>query len=234
MPSNLNPLISATSSDKQRMGGALDLLFQNNKFRTDGLIPAEVIQFDRARNLATVRPLIMWVDVQDGTHPRHELVDINVISLGAGDFHISFPIKQGDLGWIHASDRDLSQFKATLAQAKPNSGRAKKFEDGWFIPDVFRQYTIAGEDANAMVIQSTNSATRISIRGDNIKITAPVGVTVDTPLATFTGDVVVQKNITGNQNLTIAATATVAGIDVNNHGHISNVVDARTKGGMIS
>ncbi|XAO36863.1 hypothetical protein WP1_224 [Pseudomonas phage WP1] len=38
-----------------------------------------------------------------------------------------------------------------------------------------------------MVIQSTNGATRISIRGDNIKITAPSNVTVDTPQANFTG-----------------------------------------------
>jgi len=236
----LYPLTAAVSSDKKRMLSAMDLMIRGNALRTDGLIPAEVMQFDRETNVATVRPLIMWVDVQDQSIPRVEFAEINVLSLGAGGFHISFPLKQGDIGWIMASDRDLSQFKATLKEAKPNSGRCQKFEDGWFIPDVFRNYAISAEDAGAMVIQSTDSATRISIRGDNIKITSPVKVTVDTPLTEFTGDVKIDKKlqvvdtVTMNKDAVIAIDATIAGISVKGHGHTSSAPGTRTSGGMLT
>jgi hypothetical protein len=236
----LYPLTASSSSDKKRMLGAMDLMLRGQALRTDGLIPAEVIQFDRKNNIATVRPLIMWVDVQDQAVPRVEFADISVISLGAGGFHISFPVKPGDIGWIMASDRDLSQFKATLREAKPNTGRHQKFEDGWFIPDVFRNYLINAEDADAMVIQSVDSLTRISIRHDNIKITAPVKVTVDTPLTEFTGDVKIDKKlqvvdtVTMNKDAVIAIDAKVAGISVIGHGHISSAPGTRTSGGMLT
>lgn len=235
----LFPLTSSVPSEKARMLSALEVMVRSNSIRTDGLIPAEVIQFDRENNVATVRPLIMWVDVQDKTIPRNEFAEINVISLGAGGFHISFPVNQGDLGWIQASDRDLSQFKQTLREAKPNSGRYHKFEDGWFIPDVFRKYVINAEDAEAMVIQSVDSATRISIRGDNIKITAPTKVLIDTPESEFTGNVTINKklhvvdDVTMDKNATVAIDMKVADVSVIGHGHLSSAPGTRTGGGMI-
>ncbi|XAO36864.1 baseplate spike protein [Pseudomonas phage WP1] len=65
-----------------------------------------------------------------------------MISMGAGGFHISFPIQQGDIGWIYAADRDTSQFLESLSMSKPNTGRIHKLDHGMFIPDVFRRYTI--------------------------------------------------------------------------------------------
>ncbi|MNZ27639.1 hypothetical protein D3C78_448590 [compost metagenome] len=99
------------------------------------------------------------------------------------------------------------------------------FSDSIFIPDVFRQYTINGEDAGAMVIQSTDGASRISIRADNIKITTPLKVTLDTPTTELTGDLTVGGNTTMVGTLdvtgvtTLPATTTVAGKAVNGHNH---------------
>lgn len=228
MSDELKPIIDATSSDKADWSAALSFLMRSFAIKNlDGCLPAIVTGYDREQNLATIKPLIMWVDVQDNNISRNELANINVISIGAGGFHISFPIKKGDLGWILATDRDTEKFKASLNEQAPNTGRIHTFETGLFVPDVFRQYTINAEDSEAMVIQSTDGATRISIRSDNIKITAS-SVVVDATTTTFTGDVIMDKT------LAVATDATVAGVSVIGHGHISSSPGSRTSGGMIS
>lgn len=230
----LTPLTSASPPARKRLVTALEQLLYSNALFTENLLPAEIVQYDRESNLATVRPMIMFVDVSGNGIRRNQVVGIPVLSLGAGGFHISFPIKEGDLGWIYASDRDISQFKQSLSSTKPSTGRNHKFADGMFIPDMFRKYVINQEDADAMVIQSVDSATRISIRGDNIKITAPSNVTVDTPLATFTNDVAVGKNLTVTGDAVINGEAIVKGIAVSTHGHISSAPGNRTANGMIA
>lgn len=199
----------------------------SNGLDFENMIPAIVVEYDRATNLATVQPAIMNVDMADKGRSRQPLALIPTLALGAGGFVISFPIKKGDLGWIHAADRDLSTFKKTLAESTPPNGTIHKFGQGMFIPDVFRQYTINGEDADAMVIQAVGGQTRISIKQDSVKITATSLVTVDAN-AKFTKDV----SIDGS--LTVAVEATVAGIPVTTHGHISSVPGQRTAGGMIT
>jgi hypothetical protein len=202
---------------------------------TDKLIPATVVEFDRAQNLATVRPLIMTIDMADNTRMRNALAQVPVFSLGGEGFHISFPLKQGDLGWIMAADRDISLFMQNLGAAPPNTLRKHSFSDSWFIPDVFRKYTINAEDSAAMVIQSTDGTTRISIGDGNVTITAPGEVTVDTPQANFTKNVQVggDLQVIGNTQVdggldasgssraevTLPADATIGGITVAGHGH---------------
>lgn len=221
-----SPLVANNSSDKKRLASALSLLLRRFNLNNNQMLPAQVVGFDRAENRVTLQPLIMWVDVDNQTHSRPQLASIPALSLGGGGFHISFPLKEGDLGWIYAADRDLSLYLQSLAETRPNTGRCHRFEDGMFIPDVLRQYTIDGEDAEAMVIQSTDGATKISIRSDNIKISATTALVVDTPLTTFTGDVVMDKT------LTVTTDVKVAGISVIGHGHQSTSPGSRTAGGM--
>lgn len=208
----LKPLLSDTSSDKQRMLGALMAAMRSHELTSDQLLPALVESFDRENNVATIQPLINWVRVDDEIKARHPLAKINVLSLGGGGFHISFPLKKGDLGWVVAADRDIALFKQSLEAAAPNTGRLHSFEDGWFIPDVFRKYTIDSADSESMVIQSVDAATRISIKAGEIEITAPTSVRVVTPLATFTGDVVIEKNLTVNENTQLDGSLDVDGL----------------------
>jgi hypothetical protein len=230
--SNQQSILSASQPDKSKQLAAIKELLRKAVIFDDNVLPAQILQYDRESNLATIKPLIAWVGTDDKLHSRHEIDNVPVISLGAGGFHINFPIKAGDLGWIYASDRDISQFKETLAESQPNSGRLHTFEDCMFIPDVFRQYVIHAEDADAMVIQSTDSATRISIRGDNIKITTPSKITLDTPLTDITGNVNIQQNLTVLGISTLKNT-TVNDINVSSHGH-QETNSGRTAGGMVS
>lgn len=219
--SDLKPLLNGTQEDKSRLSAAIAAVINSNNYKFECMTPARVIHFDRARNVATVQPLITWVDLSDRAKERGQYAEIPVISIGGGGFHISFPLVRGDIGWIHAADRDMSQFLKSLQMAKPNTGRCHKFEDGMFIPDVFRQYTISGEDSGAMVIQSTSSATRISIRQDNIKITTPSLVTIDSPLSKFTGNVEIAGDVIMAKTLTVATEITLKGIPESTHVHIT-------------
>ena len=231
----LKPVVSASPSDSRNLRSTLAYMLRQHELRTDQMLPARVINFDRATNMATVKPLIMWLDVNDNQIPRHSIANVPVLSLGGGGFHISFPLAQGDLGWIYASDRDLSLFKQSLKETVANTGRAHRFEDSMFVPDVFRQYTVAGEDSGAMVLQSTDGATKVSIRPDNIKIAAPSKLLIEVPDTEITGNLKVGGNteIAGMTNVnggfsatggaglecSLPATTTVNGKQVDGHEH---------------
>lgn len=244
------PIVNLMPGEAKTPKAALKALFGLNGLKLDKLIPAEVMAFDRTKNLATVKPLIMVVDTNDQTRSRLPIGNVPVLSLGGGGFHISFPLKQGDIGWIMAADRDLSLFLQSLKEAGLNTFRKHTFADSWFIPDVFRQYAINAADANAMVIQSTDGSTRISISEGTVNITAPGAVNVTTPIATFSQDVAVKGNLvvtgattvnggfnasgSGSSSVTLPNNTTIGGIVVYGHGHISSNPGTRTSGGMIT
>jgi hypothetical protein len=201
--SQQNPILAQKPSDTTSDTAAFRYILERFAIDFEVMIPAVVVSFDRTRNVARVKPQIMFVGQRDQLIPRNELIDICVLSLGGGGYHISFPLKPGSNGWIYASDRDISLWKQTLTEQYPPTDRFHKFADGLFVPDVFSKYVMNAEDSDAMVIQSTDGATRISIRSDNIKITAPSKVLVDVPLAEFSKDVKIDGNLTVEQSTTL-------------------------------
>ncbi len=258
----MNPIVNRSSGDNTFANG-LRAILRLHSMNEESMVPAKVISYDRVKNVATVQPQIMQVDMNDETFLRDPIHGIPVFSFGGGGFHINFPLKAGDLGWILAADRDISQFLQGMSAARPNTNRQKKFSDSWFVPDVFRQYTVNGADTNAMVIQSTDGSTRIAISNGKIEITAPGSVKIDTPTTTITGDVIIQKTLTvngntalkanltvtgqtavnggfnatggGNLACTLPQSTTIGGIGVYGHGHIeTNAAGGRTSGGMVS
>lgn len=222
----LKPLVSGSSTARKRLVTALESLLYANSINFENMLPAVVQSYNRDTNIATVKPQVMFVDVNDGGIPRNDMAAIPCLALGGGGFVINFPIKDGDLGWIHAADRDLTLFKKTLADSKPGSGTLHKFSQGMFIPDIFRQYVINAEDSESMVIQTVDGATRIAIKPGQIKITG-AALVVDATLTTFKGEVAMEKS------LTVAVEATVAGTPFTSHGHINSTPGQRTAGGAI-
>jgi len=232
-------------------------LFNANGLKTNKLLPAQVINYNRTTNVATVQPLVMLVDVNDNTRARNQIASAPVLSLGGGGFHINFPLKKGDLGWILAADKDISTFLENLSPAPPNSYRKHRFEDSWFVPDVFRKYTINGADTANMVIQSVDGTTRVSIGDGVVNITAPGSCAVTTPTWTLNGNGVITGNLQIDQNLTVTgltavnggftatgtsgdevctlpASTTIDSIVVAGHGHEQDGTSGRTAGGMIT
>ena len=181
--------------------GVLSKFLQN----VDDCLPATVVSYDRDSNVATVRPIVAVLTTEGASVRRAPVASVPVFAFGAGDFVINFPVKRGDLGWIKATDRDISLFKQSLAEARPNTVRKHSFEDGFFFPDMIRNFTIDPEDKAAnMVIQSRSGKIRVALWPDRVKTTAgetwfevnedgtitgtaPQKIFFDTPLVEFAG-----------------------------------------------
>jgi len=193
---------------KQFMGKAL----QN----TDDCMPAKVIAFDRVSNIATVQPMIKIVATNGESLNRAQIASVPVFQCGGGGFMLNFNLKAGDLGWIKATDRDMSLYLQGGTEQEPNTHRMHSFNDGFFIPDILSGFTIDGEDMENAVWQTLDGTVRIALWPDRVKVTAPrvviespivevnatSSVTLTTPTTHMTGDLQVDGNITSNQTVT--------------------------------
>lgn len=164
-------VIDTDPANEGDLAGTLRSVFRKFLQNVDGMLPAEVIAYDRVTNMATVRPLINVLTSNGDSVARAQVASIPVLALGAGNFVINFPVKQGNKGWIEASDRDISLFLQNGNAAIPNDMRFHAFEFGRFIPDVFGAFTIDEEDMDSsMVIQTLDGATKISLSDTKIKL----------------------------------------------------------------
>ena len=123
-----------------------------------------------SRNKVTVTPLINVVDKSGNSYPRAAIEGVPVLSGGAGDMLISMPVSVGSIGWIHASDRDISLFLQSYEASDPSTQRMHNFSDSYFVPDLMHNFDVSEEDVNAIVIQNRDGKVKISIDGTNIKI----------------------------------------------------------------
>lgn len=185
-----NPNIDPANNDT--LAGTLRSVFSQLMRNVDGMLPARVLRYDRDTNKVQVEVLIAMITTSNQQVSRAQIANIPVINLGGGGFLINFPLKVGDLGFIMANDRDISLFLQSFSESPPNTNRVKSFSDSIFIPSVLTGYTIDGADADNMVIQNLDGTVKISLGPDSVNISSTVGVTIDTPLTTVTGELVVQ------------------------------------------
>lgn len=165
---------SKDPADEGSLGGALRSVFRKMMQATDGMLPATVVSYDRAANVATVRPLIALLTTGGAQVQRAQLAQVPVLALGGGGFVINFPLQPGDRGWIEASDRDISLFLQSGGDAPPNTLRLHSFEDGRFIPDVFAAFDVSDVAEDAMTIQSADGAVRIELSPTRIRYVSPL------------------------------------------------------------
>lgn len=157
-------------SDHESTPSALNKMLNDFLLNVDDCLPAIIVSYNRITNVATVKPLIPRITVDDVVVPRNTIVNVQVFSIGGGGFHLNFPLAQGDLGWIKAADRDLDAFKKALTAAAPATCRAHTFSDSVFFPDVMRNYVVSGEHSGDAVFQSVDGANRVAIGKSRIKV----------------------------------------------------------------
>jgi len=185
-----NPNLDPANNDT--LAGLLRSSFAQLLRNVDGMLPARVLNYNRTTNRVNVEVLIAMITTSGQQVSRAQIANIPVINLGGGGFLINFPLKEGNLGFIMANDRDISLFLQSFSEAPPNTNRVKSFSDSIFIPSVLTGYTIDGGDANNMVIQNLDGTVKIALTPNSVNISSTVGVTIDTPITTVTGELVVQ------------------------------------------
>jgi len=164
---------SRNNNDDDLLTGAFNVIVSHINKKMQNSLPVKVTKVSSNRRFVNVQPQILVVDADGGTMLRSEIKGIPVVTSGAGGFLISFDISVGDLGWIEASDRDISLFKQSYDQSKPNTRRMHNFSDARFVPDIMTDFAIDEEDAGALVIQNRNASVKITLSGSKIKLKAP-------------------------------------------------------------
>ncbi len=150
---------------------------------SENMLPARVVNFDRARNRVTVQPMIRLLGTNDTTISRGQLHSIPVYNPSGGGFGVYFPLVAGNLGWIQANDRDISLFLQSYEEANPNTTRKHLFSDAVFYPDMMTGYSIDGEDTENLTIQNNDASVKVTLSNDTIKLKA---VNIITESDTFT------------------------------------------------
>lgn len=187
---NSNPSINP--ADNGTLAGAVTFSFQKMLQNVNGMLPAKVISYDRTTNRVQVQLSINIVGTDGSVYPRPQLASIPVFVFGGGGFRLSFPLKSGNLGWVIANDRDISNFLKSYSQTSPNTARVKNFSDGVFFPDVMTGLnTIDSGDSNNAVLQNNSGTVTISISDEVVTITAPkVNINAGSPSSSI--------NVNGN------------------------------------
>lgn len=188
-------------------------------------LPAIVDSYNRNLNVAMVRPAVQKIIADLDNMGRRKTVDRPLISLPVlticgGGFLLNVPLSKGDTGWIVGADRDTGNFKKSLNNSTPNSILLHRYNFGFFVPDKVKGFRIADEDANALVIQSLDGKTKISLKDGKVKVASPnveiIGnllINVESVLTTITGNVVI------NGNLETTGDASIGGKSFLDHKH---------------
>lgn len=195
--SNNNPSLQFDPSVKDNFAGTLKFILNKFLESVDGMLPAQVVAYNRATepNFVQVQPLIYVVTTDNSAISRPQTAKIPLFTNGGGGFFVSFNLAPGDLGWIKANDRDISLFLQSFKAEKPNTLRKKSFSDAVFYPDVMRNFTISPEDLTGLVISSVDGSVKIVLNTGMITLTAPV-ITMNTALLQVNGNIAATGSIT--------------------------------------
>lgn len=176
-----NNVPSNDPANDDSLTGLIRLAFGKLMQGTDGMLPARVVAFNNNRNRprVTVQPLVSIITTGGQRVRRAQIASLPVFQFGAGGYMLSFPITTGSLGWILASDRDISVFLQSYKESQPQTFRKKNFADAVFIPDMMNDYAIDAEDADNPVFQSADGSVRLALWPEFAKITAPRGLGIN-------------------------------------------------------
>lgn len=164
---------SDQASQDSLAGTLADYLKRWLRDEVDGYLPARVESYDDVTNRATIRPLVMVGTTGGNKLSRASVSNVPVFRFGGGGFFIRFPLKVGDLGWLAASDRDISLIMSGDGREDwPNTKRLHSFSDAMFYPDTFKQWVIAATNSDAAVFQSLDGTQCLAIRPNEMELTS--------------------------------------------------------------
>lgn len=197
---------SYNPAEVQTDAGALGLIINKFLVKLEKVAPAKVVSYDRTTNRAVVQILQYGITSDGEKIARQQINNIPVLMLSGGGFTFSFPIASGNTGWIVSADRDITTYKQNPDMFAPATYQIHKYKDGFFIPDsVNSDFTLSDDDTNAVILTSTDGATKISVKSGVVTITA--------------ASIVLNGNVTVSGTVTASGDVTGAGISLSTHTH---------------
>lgn len=163
---------SYNPADVNDQSGLIDFFLQKNAADIQKVIPAKIISYDRNLNRATIQILTLFLTSTGQKLQMKSIPNIPVLTLAGGGFVLSFPVQAEQIGFLLASDRDISLLKQNLTSYTPATNRQHQYEDSIFIPLNLNGFTVNEADANALLISSLDGATKLSIQNNLITMTA--------------------------------------------------------------
>ena len=165
-----NPTPSQKPGQSESLTGAMDLVLRKFLLDVDDMLPARIVSYNREANRAQIE-ILYKVTMTDGSlNPLMAPAEVPALTIGAGGMCLTFPIRPGDLGWIKASDRDMSLFLQSYEAEPGNTARLHCFEDGVFIPDVMKDFVVS--DTEAATLQTMDGTTSVAVKPGSIVLTA--------------------------------------------------------------
>jgi len=164
-----NPAPSRRPGQDNELTGAMDLVLRKFLLDVDDMLPARIVSYDREKNRAQIE-ILYRVTMTDGSmNPLMAPAEVPALVMGGGGMCLTFPHKSGDLGWIKASDRDMSLFLQSYEAEPGNTTRLHCFEDGVFIPDVMKDFVVS--DGAAATLQTLDGTTSVAVKPGSIVLT---------------------------------------------------------------
>lgn len=172
MSENQTP--SRKGADESDLAGVLRGAIRKEMQAQDGMLPVEVVSYDRATNRATLKHLVQMLGSDGEKVDRAQIASIRVLQPGNGAYSVSLPIKPGDKGWIMAGDRDISLFQQDVDKPDaPNTDRMHSFQDGLFVPDAMKNGAAPAGEEDRVVIGANGGSAYISFDESGLYFTAP-------------------------------------------------------------
>lgn len=199
---------SYNPADAQEMSGLLNIfktaLMQG--FRV--ALPAVIVSFDGASNRAVVSPAVTSASSNGETINLPQISDVPVCTAGGGGFAASFPLVQGDTGWLLFCDRDISLFKSSGVISPANTDRMHNLSDAVFFPDIMGKASVSA--SNAAVWQTYDGSVQVALSASGVSVKGNTAIT---------GDLSVSGDISATGDVSAGGDVTAGGISLKTHVH---------------
>lgn len=184
-------------SVQSRIGDQQQLLEQvqhNVSSQMRGAMPGIIQSFDPDKVTAVVQPVIKGSN--DGKSVMLPLLlDIPVVFPGAGGVFITFPVNPGDECELSFNDRCIDFFWQNGGVQEPADNRMHDLSDATCrVGQISQPNRIKNISTTTSQFRSADGSTYFELDPETqkIKIVAPGGLDVDTPLATFSQAVTIK------------------------------------------
>jgi hypothetical protein len=212
---------------------ALRLALEGHQAQVWTALPGIIESFDADAVTCIVQPAIKAeVRAPDGSTQWTALpllLDCPVVFPRGGGCTLTFPVAQGDECLVVFSSRCIDAWYSAGGVQVQSEFRMHDLSDGFALPGPFSQATkISGISTSKAQLRSNDGSTFVELdpAGKIVNVTAPGGMTLNTPTVTITGVINVQNAnsaptamaINGNTNFTGQVSANGHRID-DSHKH---------------